>query len=549
MGDRYTRLGHAVRHLMELAGTSPGGQATDRELIERFVRDGSQGAFADLIDRHGAMVRAVCRRHLRDVHAADDAFQATFLVLIRKAGGVRWRESIGGWLFEVASRVAKKAAGQAVRRIAREGAPPGSAPEPAASAPAADRAALRIALDEELGRLPEQFRTPLVLCYLEGRSPAEVTRHLGLTDGQLRGRLYRAKERLRRRLTRRGFALPAVLLALTVGRQGRAVSATLAADTVRLAADPSAIPVVVQQLVTGVIRDMTTTFKTLAYLALFGALGLGAAGFAIYPATADPARPEPVPPAATADTAPAKPGVGEKESGSVHSVDAARTKLFVDFDRAAGKGEDAGLTAETTVRFGGKPVPLADLQPGMRVDLVYPKDSEVPNEVRAYWPRLRPQVTAVNPTKRTVVFRFAGEQGVALDVTLPVAADAVVTLDGLPAGLADVPLGEASWLTLSSDKKSLIGVAAFSRAYDISGEVASYEPATRVLAVYPGPNEIVKLPVAADAKVVLNGEDATLADVKKYMRVLIKRSADRKTIVGIAAVGKFGPPLPRPAGR
>src|SRR5262249_20139027 len=91
MKSRHTRRGHAVRQLMQWAGMSPGGQATDRELIQEFVRDGSEGAFADLLARHGAMVRAVCRRHLRDEHAAEDAFQATFLVLIRKAGGVRWR--------------------------------------------------------------------------------------------------------------------------------------------------------------------------------------------------------------------------------------------------------------------------------------------------------------------------------------------------------------------------------------------------------------------------------------------------------------------------
>src|SRR5262245_40505129 len=110
MGGRYTRLGYAVRHLVAWAGASPGGPATDRELIERFVQDGSQGAFAALIDRHGPMVRAVCRRHLRAPQDIDDAFQATFLVLIRKAGEVRWRESIGGWLFEVATRVGRKAA-------------------------------------------------------------------------------------------------------------------------------------------------------------------------------------------------------------------------------------------------------------------------------------------------------------------------------------------------------------------------------------------------------------------------------------------------------
>src|SRR5262249_1718128 len=129
MSNRQNLPPHVVLRLRDLAGAAPGGQATDRELMERFVRHRSDGAFADLVARHGAMVRAAARRSLRDPHAADDAFQATFLVLVRKAGRVRWRESIGGWLFEVATRVARKAAAQAVRRGAREGAPSGPAPE------------------------------------------------------------------------------------------------------------------------------------------------------------------------------------------------------------------------------------------------------------------------------------------------------------------------------------------------------------------------------------------------------------------------------------
>src|SRR5262245_41367163 len=162
MTSRHTRLSHAVRGLMERAARPPGGRASDRELMERFERDGSQDAFAQLLDRHGAMVRAVCRRHLRDAHDAEDAFQATFLVLIRKAGRVAWRECVGGWLFEVATRVARKAAGQAVRRSAREGAPVGPDSEPAAPAAAADLTEIHDALEEELRRLPDRFRAPLV---------------------------------------------------------------------------------------------------------------------------------------------------------------------------------------------------------------------------------------------------------------------------------------------------------------------------------------------------------------------------------------------------
>ncbi|HKB41400.1 MAG TPA: hypothetical protein VKD72_33550, partial [Gemmataceae bacterium] len=119
--------------------------------------------------------------------------------------------------------------------------------------------------------------------------------------------------------------------------------------------------------------------------------------------------------------------------------------------------------------------------------------------------------------------------------------------------LADLPLGEASWLTLSSDRKSLIGVAAFSRAYDISG-TGGYDNAPRIMWVRTGVDSQVRLPVAPDAKVVLDGEDATLAELadllQRRMPVLVKPSDDRKSIVGIVTVHNgHGPPLPRPAGR
>ena len=171
----------AVRQLIKLAGATPGSRPTDRELVERFLLDRSSGAFADLVARHGPMVLAVCRRHLRDTrHAADDAFQATFLVLARKAGSVRWRESIGGWLFEVATRVSRKTAAQAARRNTREG-PSVSESEPTApevESPA-DLTALQAALDDELRKLPERLRTPLVLCHLERLSQGEVCAAVG----------------------------------------------------------------------------------------------------------------------------------------------------------------------------------------------------------------------------------------------------------------------------------------------------------------------------------------------------------------------------------
>jgi RNA polymerase sigma factor (sigma-70 family) len=402
----------------DATGGRRAGRASDRELVERFVRDRSEGAFADLMTRHGPMVLAVCRRHLRDPHAADDAFQAAFIVLARRAAAVRWHHSIGGWLFGVATRVARKAASRAARRGTRERALSADTPEPAVPPPAdaSDLTGLQHALDDELRTLPEALRAPVVLCHLEGLSQDEVARHLGITDGQLRGRLYRARERLRERLLRRGFTLSAVLLALAVGGPTPAVPPGLAAGTLRLVVGPDQIPTAVRHLALGVIRDMTATLKAAAALALFGALGLAAAGFAVLSARADGPQPCAHPPAAAGartDTpappaAPGGPPGGQADDGEVRfresyplaEVDAVKNVLTL-WSVANGVYERDPLGPKTVVRFAGRVIKTADLKPGMQVELVYRHPAE-PTEVLAAWPHQIFPLTAIDPAKRAI---------------------------------------------------------------------------------------------------------------------------------------------------
>src|SRR5262249_55376263 len=160
------------------------------------------------------MVLNVCRGVLRNEADAEDAFQATFLALARKADSIRQPEAVAGWLYEVAHRVAVKAQADAARRRDREQKVTPMAPaDPTLDMTLRD---LRRVLHEELRRLPEKFRLPLVLGYLEGRSQAEAAGQLGWSPGTLRGRLDRGRERLRRRLAARGVALSALLYATAV---------------------------------------------------------------------------------------------------------------------------------------------------------------------------------------------------------------------------------------------------------------------------------------------------------------------------------------------
>jgi RNA polymerase sigma factor (sigma-70 family) len=190
------------------------------------------------------MVLGVCRRLLGHEQDAEDAFQATFLVLARKAGSLAWHESVAGWLFEVARRVAQGARRAGLRRRSEERQaaamhPPHSPAGDARTAPEehAHLRDVRLVLDEELDRLPEKYRTPLVLCYLEGHSHTEAADELGWPVGTVRGRLARGRDLLRRRLVRRGLALPvlAVAAALTQQVASAAVPPALASSTVRVA--------------------------------------------------------------------------------------------------------------------------------------------------------------------------------------------------------------------------------------------------------------------------------------------------------------------------
>ncbi len=183
--------------------------ASDRELVERFTESGDEAAFAALLDRHGPMLLGVCRRQLRDADLADDVVQATFLVLARKAGSVRKRDSLASWLYGVAQRLARQARLAEAARSRREARV--ARAEAVSGDPAWDEL-LRV-LDEELRRLPEKQRDPLLLCYLQGRTQDEAARQLGWSLSTLRRRLDAARDLLRRRMTRRGATLGAGLVA------------------------------------------------------------------------------------------------------------------------------------------------------------------------------------------------------------------------------------------------------------------------------------------------------------------------------------------------
>ncbi len=221
-----------IDYVRRLAADGGPRQASDRELLRRFVRERDAGAFEALVRGHGPLVWGVCRRALGRVHDAEDAFQATFLTLARKAGSIRGAGSLASWLHGVAYRTALQTRRSAARRREHEGrAAARTEHGPDWQAAWQEVQAL---LDDEIGRLPEALRAPFLLCHLEGLSRAEAAGRLGLTEAAVWARLARARGRLQQRLTRRGVSLAAVLAAAAVGEGlATAAPAPLVAATAR----------------------------------------------------------------------------------------------------------------------------------------------------------------------------------------------------------------------------------------------------------------------------------------------------------------------------
>ncbi len=234
MQNTTGQLDLLLSQVNDLLAVRPAGDATDGELLLRFIRCQDEAAFAALLQRHGPMVWGVCRRVLSCEKDAEDAFQATFLVFVRNASQVRKHDSVSCWLHGVAYRIALKARNQAARRRDRER---HAEPEPQADPTVeASQREFRAVLDEELSHLPEKYRTPLVLCCLEGKSKIEAARQLGWKAGTVSSRLARGRDLLRDRLTRRGITLAAAPVLLVAGEAAQAtVPIGLVATTLNLA--------------------------------------------------------------------------------------------------------------------------------------------------------------------------------------------------------------------------------------------------------------------------------------------------------------------------
>jgi RNA polymerase sigma factor (sigma-70 family) len=304
---------------------------TDGQLLRSFLDRRDEAAFEALVRRHGPMVRGVCRRVLRNDHDADDAFQAAFLVLIRKARALSMREVVGDFLHGVAYRTALKARAAAARRRAKE--------RQAPRYEAIDeqgRPEWHMLLDEEVSRLPEKYRVPVVLCGLQGHTRKEAARQLGWREGTVAGRLARARALLARRLTRRGVVLSASTLAASMAREASArvshslVCSTCNAALLCAAGQAAAVPVQIAALTEGVVRamfmDKVRNVAVLLASVLVFAIGVGTWRHAASAGQLEePRQEQPIPP--------------NRDIRKVPVIPAANRKFQINLSISRGKGE------------------------------------------------------------------------------------------------------------------------------------------------------------------------------------------------------------------
>jgi RNA polymerase sigma factor (sigma-70 family) len=329
---KILRDGTALRQLSMLFNEGVTGAVTDGQLLERFATrrgEASEHAFTALVERHGPVVMRLCRSVLRDEHEAQDAFQATFLVLAQRAGSLWVRDSIGPWIYSVAYRVASCARAAAIRRQRHERRHAELAAGRLAVYPDEDRGDLEAAVHEEIDRLPEPYRAPLVLCDLEGCTHEQAARHLGWPVGTVKSRQARGRERLRARLIRRGLSPSSRLVLGTAFTPELPVPAALTKATATLGtiwtgADSARVAVLARE----VLKVMFLQKLKLIVLSLSTiALAAAGAGSLMWQAPAAMLR--------EGQAAPATPGEGQAAAVAKHERPG---KIYITVNRADPRG-------------------------------------------------------------------------------------------------------------------------------------------------------------------------------------------------------------------
>jgi RNA polymerase sigma factor (sigma-70 family) len=541
------QLSQVLEHLRGAALTGE-RERSDGQLLETYVRSREEAAFAALVHRHGPMVWGVCRRVLHGHHDAEDAFQATFLVLVRKAPSVMPRDMIANWLYGVAHQTAKKARATVARRHGREKQVT-AMPEPALAQQQLDD--LRGLLDQELCRLPDKYRAVVVLCDLEGKTRKQTAEHLRVPEGTVATRLARARTMLARRLARSGLAISGGALAAAVAEQlaeasmpASVASITIKAATRFAAGQAAATSVHAVALAEGVLKTMLLTkLKITTGLVLAAAvLSTGAATFAHRAFFDEPparAKEKPAvtdkPAAAPAQNKEPEPAANARKraepipdhvSGLVKAVDVPNSKLTV-----VHQGTESVFTVarDADINIDGKQGQLAALPAGASIHLRQFVDAQTTRSVLAEGRWFWGVVKAVDADSSTITYGDQAQDGAA-GRTFTVPRDLPISIDGRPGKLEAVPAGANANLQLLADQTTVRSLAVEGK--QVNGIAKEVDLAKRTITVGD-----TAYPVAQDAQVGIDHHPGKLEGLPAGANVDLNLSVDQKTVIRVFATG------------
>jgi RNA polymerase sigma factor (sigma-70 family) len=580
-------LRSVLQHLRKFAAAQSFRELKDPELLERFVGARDEAAFTVLIERHGPMVLGVCRRALPNFHDAEDACQATFLVLARKAASVRKKTSLSSWLHGVARRVAANLKRDLARRKNRER----TFEAPPSKGPAAEVTwrEVQAILDEALQQLPQRYRAPLILCYLDCLTRDEAARQLGLSCTTLHGRLERARDLLRQCLVKRGLTLAAGMSAAALGesmalaalRPTFVVSLTRAAMlfSARQPLTDSMVATHVLALTREVLKSMFLTKLTLATAALLstGLFMATVLGSFTTPSIAQDANRGPlfVDRLVKTDLVPAaaRQVKTENRSGSLamEAMDLVKgtikgSRVDTDPERRlfCHRQEYWELVVKpaTKITIDGKDAKLADLimiTPPAGADWMRMIDVEAALEVldrprpskrkgvairiTAKGMQVRCVIQAISAGKNTAAVKtigrgFDGELIAEDTKEVSLAKDVRVTIDDRLAALGDLKPNMKASLQMSAVKELVLGIKAYGAT--VEGVLKAVDTTKKTLSVtIPSAQMTAQgVSVAKYAKVLIDGKESTLSDLAIGMRVTLQMSAepDQSVIIAITKV-------------
>lgn len=511
------------------------GTATDRDLLARFVV-GDEAAFSEVVRRHTGLVINVCQRVLRQPTDAEDAFQATFFVLARKAKSLKWQDSIAGWLHQTARRTALKLRAMSVRRRAVEGqaaqqqtsGADTQTPNPASQVAFRELGEI---LDTELAALPARFCEVILLAQVEGLSRDEVAERLGITVATVKDRLERGREQLRSRLLRRGVTLTSAALAAwlvpgtaqatsltTLGTATSQAAGLFATSSLAAGVSPTAAT-----LAQGVLKMMG--FEKLKYATVWIVSVLTAGGIAFGMLQDDPARFE------------------KGLRGQVVAVQAGKPATVTVALEEFGTLLNLDVSAEAKVWTAFEAGQLADLKEGQYVALRLADDHRTVNEIHVQGQVRGASIKSVAASGKIVIIEGDDDdEGGSKPIEVDLAPDAILRIGGLPANRSDLKPGMQVPLEFGHNGKLVNAIEAEAAENTlIDGELLEIDANGNKLVFGredndDGQSTQQSVAVTPETFITLDGKPAKLADLKRGCSLKLRLSDDGHIIRAIRAV-------------